>query len=240
MDNKDGNILDVSLEYGQGYAEQNIGSNVQEEINKNYDYTDLDKEIINYHIHNIIYTLNKERNIQTLKLIYKNRNDGQLKTLLDTTDSHQNDENEMEISFKDDEEIYEIIIYLRKDERLAGFSIKTNLGKIKLIGNKCNGKTIIDKNLNSHQNIIFGLGVWAGQKYGVSSIYFYYMDKRKYGIILYSGLLDLRVKLKKEPDFKKKMEEKRDSLNDQQKIILDTCQLPDVAFFSIALYIMSN
>ena len=79
----------------------------------------------------------------------------------------------------------------------------------------------------------------AGIKYGVSSIYSYYMDKKKYGIVFYTGLLQLRAKLKKNPEFKKEMEGKRASLNEKQKLILDTCDLPDTVFFSIASYIMS-
>ena len=217
-----------------------IGS-IQDEVTTNYDFADkLKEEVLDYHIHKIIYTLNENQNIQTFKMIYKNRIDGQLRALLDTIDSHKKNEKEIEIEFKDNEEIIEVFFYTTKDDRLAALSIKTNLGTVKQIGNQGNAEPIIDENLKGGENIVFGFGVNAGQKFGVSSIYCYFMDKNQYGIILYSGLLHLRAKLKINPKYKSEMETKRESLNEKQKLILDTCDLPDAAFFPIATYIMSH
>ena len=239
MDNLYNKILTATLEYGQGYDQMVVS--IKEEVTTNYDYADkLNEEVLDYHIQKIIYTLNENQNIQTLKMIYKNRIDGQLKALLDTIDSHKKDEKEIEIDFNDNEEITEVFFYLTKDNRLAALSLKTNLGKVKQIGNQGNAEAIIDENLKGGENIVFGFGVNAGQKFGVSSIYCYFMDKNKYGIILYSGLLHLRAKLKTNPQYRKIMETKRASLNEKQRLILDTCDLPDTAFFPIATYIMSH
>ena len=70
-------------------------------------------------------------------------------------------------------------------------------------------------------------------------MYCYYMDKSKFGILQYSGLLQLRAKLKVDPDYKKELEAKKDTLNEKQKLILDTCDLAETAFFPIICYIMS-
>ena len=65
------------------------------------------------------------------------------------------------------------------------------------------------------------------------------MSKRKFGIVQYTGLLQLRAKLKANEEFKKEVEANKDKLNDKQKLILETCDLPDTAFFPIISYIMS-
>lgn len=239
----------ATIEQGQGYN-QVIGG-VDEEITLNYDFTsntkeagskDSDISIFDYHIKKIIYTLNANQYIQTLKLIYKNRNDGQLKTLLDTTGSHIKEEKTYEIEFEDFEEIIEVLFYLtKKDPRLGAISIKTNLNKVKNIGSETNLDLVKDEDvLINKNNIIYGFGVHAGKAFGVSGIYCYFIDKTLYGIILYDGLLQLRSKLKKNPEFRNKMLEKRESLNEKQKLILDSCDLPDTAFFPLASYIMSQ
>ena len=230
-------LLYASLEYGQGYDKMVGGT--KEETTKNYDFSStLNEKVLDYHINKIIYTLNKSQNIQSIKTIYKNRNNGELHTLLDTVESNINNEKENEIEFEDNEEIEEVLFYITKDERLAALSIKTNL-KVNNIGDLNSGEVFKDEKLSADKNVIFGFGMNAGIKYGVSSIYLYYMNKKKYGIVLYTGLLQLRTKLKKDPKFKKEMEGKRATLNEKQKLILDTCDLPDSAFFPIASYIMS-
>ena len=241
-------LIFATIEHGQGY-DQIIGG-IEEEKTINYDFSkdtkendskDSDISIFDYHIKKIIYTLNASQYIQSLKLIYKNRNDGQLKTLLDTTGSHIKDEQSFEIQFEDFEEIIEVFFYLtKKDQRLGAISIKTNLNKVKNIGSETNLELVKDENVFNNKNIIYGFGVHAGKAFGVSGIYCYFIDKTLYGIILYDGLLQLRAKLKKNPDFRNKMIEKRESLDEKQKLILDSCDLPDTAFFPLASYIMSQ
>ena len=95
------------------------------------------------------------------------------------------------------------------------------------------------KEFEQGDKIILGFGCQANKQYGVCSIYCYYLGKRKFGIIQNSGLLQLRSKLKKNPEFKAELETKKSSLTEQQKLILDTCDLPDAAFFPFASYIMT-
>ncbi len=169
-----------------------------------------------------------------MKIIYKNRNDGHLETLLDTApEEEKNNEFELE----DNEEIKEVRIWKKKD-RLIGIDISTNKGKSKKIGYGDDESEKI-KEFVPGDKIIFGFGCHANKQYGVSSIYCYFMDKRKYGIVKNSGLIQLRAKLKKNPEFKSQIEAKISSLTPVQKLILETCDLPDTAFFPLATYIMS-
>ena len=229
-------FLDVTLEYGEGY-DQMVGGK-EDELTTNYDYYLNTKEkCMEYHIHKIIYTLNENNYIQSLQMIYKNRNDGHLEKLLDTISSHKDDEEKNEIIFEDFEEII-LVRFWVKDERLVRFSIKTNMNKIKMIGADVNDGLFKDDDIETEKKIIVGFGVHAGQKFGVSSMYCYYIDKKQFGIIEYEGLLQLRAKLKMDSKFRKEIEKK--DLNEKQKLILDTCDLPDTAFFPVAFYIMSH
>ena len=230
-------LLDVTLEYGQGSNE--MIKPKEEEITELYDFTSKLKEnVLEYKIHEIKYTLGEEQNVQTLTIIYKNRNDGHLETLLDTQKSATNAKEEI-FEFDENEEIQDIYFYITDQCKLAAFMIKTNLGKIKYIGNQDKGKLVKSRDLETGKKIVLGFGVNAGKKFGVSSMFCYYMDKSKFGILQYQGLLQLRAKLKSNPEFKTQLEAKKDSLNEKQKLILSTCDLPDAAFFPVSSYIMS-
>ena len=63
------------------------------------------KNLIDYHIHKIYYTIGKDKNIQSLKFEYMDRNTGEVKVLLDTVNSHIENENPIEITFTSLEEI---------------------------------------------------------------------------------------------------------------------------------------
>ena len=236
--------LNITLEYGQGYREMQYDEKHPELCTEIYDFTkDAGKEIFDYHLHKIIYTLNDKQQIQSLKTIYKNRNDGTLKTLLDTTNSYISTGKEEEIVFQDFEDIIQVFFYVQDDKidaRLVAICIETNLGNIKYIGNQDNGQLIRDFDLDTKENIVLGFGVNANQHYGVSSIFCYIMNKNKYGIIEYSGLLQLRAKVKKNNDFKAITNEKKASLTEKQKLLLNIVDLPDTAFFPIAGYLIAH
>ena len=72
-------LIGVTLEFGSGMNEMPLTKKDEEEPNKdiisvNYDCISSRKEeILQYHINKIIYTLNENQSIQSLKVIYKNR-----------------------------------------------------------------------------------------------------------------------------------------------------------------------
>lgn len=231
-------LLEASLEFGQG-SSQMVGA-LRDEVTTNYDISsDKSINILDYHIYKIKYCLNSSQRIQSLQLLYKNRNDGSIKMLLDTKVSHLRDEKESEIDFEDFEEIVDVFFYVGKDDRLAAICITTNKNKIKYIGNKDNGELMKEEKLMDGNKIVFGFGMHACIKFGVCSIYAYFMDKKRYGIIQYGGLLQLRAKIKTDKEYRKQLQDKRDTLDEKQKLILDTCDLPETGFFPIACYIMS-
>ena len=248
-------LVDVTLEYGQGYGDKTIEE--EDQKTKIYDCTSKVKEqILNYHLHKIVYTLNSMQYIQSLKFIYKSRNDGHLETLLDTNQDGCDSKVE-EITFKDFEEIQNIFFYvskdeklvkqnnekllnISKDERLVSICIETNQGKPKYIGSIDKTEVLKDENLDTKNKIVVGFGVNANKVYGVTSMFCYFVDKNKYGIIKYKGLLELRAKLKKNNQFKKIIDSQKEKFDEKQKLLANICNLPDIAFFPIANYVMSQ
>lgn len=232
-------LINVTLEYGQGYDEvEGKDTTLRTKI---YDVTSTVKDkILDYHLHKIVYTLNANQTIQSLKFLYKDRYNGSIKTLLDTTEGVKGNEIEEEIEFSDLEEITQVFFYVSKEERLVSICIETNHGKTKYIGDSSKGELIKDDDLDTKNNVVVGFGVNANKKFGVTSMFCYILDKNKYGIFQYSGLLQLRAKLKANKDFRANLESKKDSLNENQKLLLNTCDLADAAFFPVVSYVMSQ
>ena len=225
-------LLNATLEYGQGYSR--MVDMKEDDETKNYDCSrGLDEKLIDYHIYKIGYKLKSNEGIQCLQLIFKNRNDGKPATLLDTAPEETNKDY---FEIEDNEEIIELRIW-EKNEALTGLEISTNKGRSKKIGYGEEPTKI--KEFESGDKIIFGFGCQANQKYGISSIYSYFMNKRKFGIVNNLGLLQLRAKLKQNSEFKAQLEAKKSSLNEKQRLILEICLLPDTSFFPISSYLMS-
>ncbi len=229
------NLLEVTLEYGQGHARMVEMEKHNESETKNYDCSrTLGRNFIDYHINKICYNLKTNEFIQSLKIIFKNRNTGKLVTLLDTDPE---DKKPNEFQLEDNEEIIEVRVWEKK-ESLIGFEITTNANRSKKIGYGEDQSRKIEE-FESKDKIIFGFGCQANKQYGVCSLYCYFMNKRKFGIVQYTGLLQLRAKLKANDEFKKSVEANKANLNDKQKLILETCDLADTAFFPVISYIMS-
>ena len=244
--------LIASIEYGEGYCKM-YDPYKKEEISEYFDFTEKFEvksenekidysqiiKVLDYKLYQILYTLNDNQGIQTLEMIYKNRNDLKEETLLKTKNAPLKKDIQ-KIELNDNEEIIEVLFYVNKENRLVALSMKTSLDHYHQIGSVDKGDCKNDPKINNNRNIIFGFGGYSGDKYGVSSLYCYYMDKNKYGIVLNNGLLQLRTKLKKDNKFKEELMERRSKLSEKHQLILDVCGLPDTAFFPIASYIMSN
>jgi hypothetical protein len=231
-------LLTTTMEYGQGYLP--VVDGTDDLYTRNYDYTMAnEKDILDFRLHKIVCKLNSaSQQIQSMTLIYKNRNTGELVTMLDTMTSSNKDETEMDITFGDFEVINQVRVWV-KDDNLIGFEVKTNENNLKKFGYGNDDQLRKIDTFEGGNKVILGLGVHAGKQHGVSSIYFYYIDRVHLAAIEYSGLLQLRAKLKANPDFKKKTEDKKASLGEKDKFILDICGLPETAFFPITSYLMS-
>lgn len=231
-------LLESTMEYGQGYLP--VVDGTDDLYTRNYDYTMAnEKDILDYRLHKIVCKLNSGgQHIQSMTLIYKNRNTGELVTMLDTKTSKDQEGTEMDYTFGDFEVINQVRVWV-KDDNLIGFEIKTNENIVKKFGYGNDEQLIMIGTFEEGNRVILGLGVHAGKQHGVSSIYFYYIDRVNLAAIEYSGLLQLRAKLKANPEFKKKTEDKKSSLGEKEKFILDICGLPETAFFPITSYLMS-
>lgn len=206
---------------------------MQEECEKNK------KNLIDYHIHKIYYTIGKDKNIQSLKFEYMDRNTGEVKVLLDTVNSHIENENPIEITFTSLEEIKLIRFWVNNDDSLCGFSIETTDNQIKKIGFGEDTELIKDFNLEGGSCRILGFACHSNKERGITGMFCYYMPIKKYGLVVYGGILRLRAKIKKDSKFRDELMAKKDTLPENEKLILGVCDLPDTAFFPAALYLMS-
>ena len=242
-------LFGVTLLYGQGYREEYINKkdieNNKEKYSQSYDSIETKgKKILEYHINKIIYTISPSQTIQTLKVLYQNRNNGQIEVLLDTKVSYTEQNNDKDklssIEFDDHEEIVDMYFYVKDSNNLVSICITTNLGISKYIGNKDLGTLIKDRELEKKDKVIVGFYVEASKVEGVTGMYCYYVPKIKFGFYKYYGLFLLRAKIKCDKEFKKKMEEKKKSFNAKNSLILAFSDFPDTVFTKVASYILDN
>lgn len=242
-------LIGVTLLYGQGYKEEEI-SKLNTEKNKekyshSYDSVAAKGEkILEYHIKKIIYTISPSQSIQTLKVIYQNRNNGQLELLLDTKVSYTEQDYDKDklssIEFEDNEEIVDIFFYVKDSNNLVSICITTSFGTSKYIGNQDLGTLVKDRDLEKKDKVIVGFYVEASKLEGVTGMYCYYVPKVKYGFYKYYGLFLLRAKIKCDKEFKKKMEEKKESFDAKQSLILAFSDFPDTVFTKVASFLLGN
>lgn len=205
-----------------------------------YDYKPRGKYFLNYTLKKFCYQLRKDRKgIQNIKMIYLNP-DGKEEEILETSDGKLRDYPE-KIEFEEGEAIESIIVYLKK-EALCGLDITTNRRKGIVIGNNQvdrNEDTRRVMEENHYENkVMIGLGCTANAELGVTSIFFYFVDKKTYSICQTYGLRQLRAKIKSNEEYKKEIEDLRPKLNNEQKLLSDVAALPDAVFFSVLKYVM--
>ncbi len=157
---------------------------------------------------------------------------------MDTSEGKLHEFSEI-IEFEDGEIIESVIIYLKK-EVLCGFDITTNN-----ITNENHQRSILigDRSEDVYRvpadnKVVIGIGCCANEQYGVSSIFFHRVDKLTFSISQTYGLRQLRAKIKKNPEFNEELEVLKSCLNAEQKLLCETCSLPDAVFFSVLKYVM--
>ena len=184
----------------------------------------LEKNIFKYKIAKIIYTLNSNC-IQSLQIIYKNRNDGSLITV-ENDDCIIENKKKYIIKFPDCLEIKLLGVEKEKD---IGFTIQCG-NEIYDIGYIQNSES--NQNQKYNNQILLGIGMKACPSFGISNLNFKLSDSSKFAIQFYDGFLQLRAKLKN-PVFKKKIFKNFNSFNEKQKLIVTICNLPDLLFYSV-------
>ena len=184
----------------------------------------------------------ERKGIKYLKMIYLNT-DGKEEVLLDTSEGKMK-ENFETIEFADGEIIEEVIVY-EGYKGLCGFSIttnridkKTNKENYKLIGvNSENSTKILGKD---NDQVAIGIGCYANETFGVTGIYFYFVNKITYSIYQTYGMRQLRAKLKAKCDekFAQYLEKLKPKLNEEEKLVYDICNSAETVFFPVLKYLM--
>jgi len=242
-------LIGITLLYGQGYREEQISKKdfekMRDQYSQSYDSLETKGEkILEYHIKKIIYTISPSQSIQTLKVIYQNRNNGQLEELLDTKASYTEQNNDKDklsyIEFEDNEEIVDMFFYVKDSNNLVSICITTSFGTSKYIGNQDLGTLVKDRDLEKKDKVIVGFYVEASKLEGVTGMYCYYVPKIKFGFYKYYGLFLLRAKIKCDKEFKKKTEEKKESFDEKNSLILALSDLPDTVFTKVASFIIES
>ena len=242
-------LIGITLLYGQGYREEQISKKDFEKMRDKYSqsYDSLEtkgEKILEYHIKKIIYTISPSQSIQTLKVIYQNRNNGQLEELLDTkvsyTEQNKDKDKLSYIEFEDNEEIVDMFFYVKDSNNLVSICITTSFGTSKYIGNQDLGTLVKDRDLEKKDKVIVGFYVEASKLEGVTGMYCYYVPKIKFGFYKYYGLFLLRAKIKCDKEFKKKTEEKKESFDEKNSLILALSDLPDTVFTKVASFIIES
>ena len=242
--NQNGTIfIEESLVYGDSYFRNEDIFNKKDETTLEYNVCQKIKEekILNYKIHKIICKYVSNKYIASLKLIYKDRNNGEEITLLETPSEGDNLIEPDPFEFYETEEIISIRVWVEDNKRLIGFEIETNKGRINKFGcgendtlikiddfereDKDNKKIIKDK-------IVIGFGVNACAKSGVTGLYCYYISKTLYALALGSGILYLRNKIKN-GNMKVNISKEE---NEQMYALQKTCNSSNVIFFEIVKY----
>ena len=208
-----------------------------------FDYKPRGKKFLTYSLKRFCYelkTVEKDKDvsvvgIKNIKLVYLSI-DGKEETLLDTSEGKLEKYPEI-IEFEDGEVITEVIAYLKNDF-LCGLYITTNKKAPIPIGDtSTEARRVLEEN-GYKDKVFIGLGCTHDKKDGVTSIYFYVVDKMTFSIYQTIGIRQLRAKIKKNEEFKNGLGALRTQLNKEQKLLSDVAKLPDAVFFSILKYVM--
>lgn len=194
----------------------------------------LGEYLLNFKLEKIrcIYKINV--GISEMEIFYKDRINNKLVKTIDTKTKISENEEEQEFILESNEMINEVTIW--KEEALRGFEVKTNKGKIMQFG-WCEGQKIELDEFDKGNNYVVGFFCGYHKKDGVISIGFYYVDKRSFYLFLNLGIFLLRIRLSKNDEFKKKINENINKLSNSDKVLFKACCLPSNQFFAIFKYI---
>ena len=193
----------------------------------------LDKYILNFKLYRIRCWSVVNVGISGLEIYYKDRITSKEVKTIDAKKKEGGDEEEQEFILESNEMINQAIIW--KNDALLGFEIKTNKGREQKFGWCGEGKDVKFDEFDGN-NYICGFFCGFHKKDGVISLGFYYINKRNFYLLLYFGIIYLRIKLRKE-EFKNKIDEKVNQMSYSDKTLYKTCALPNNQFHEIFKYI---
>ena len=190
--------------------------------------------LISYRIHRIRCWQNKQLGIIGIQLYYKDRDTNE--EIISINKVKNADSTLIEFNLYPLEYITGLTIY--KTDLLNGFSIITNKKREKLFGYDIGEQIIPESFEEEGKNVILGFFFTFEQNLVISSIGCYYLNRIFFSLILYSGILYLRIKLKDE-GFRKEIENKLDKLEKPYIALYKICLLPNIQFYGVLKYTLS-
>ena len=174
------------------------------------------------------------KGILGIKLTYKCRENNEEYSTINIK-TNDTDIIDQEFIFEPQENITNIILW--KKEKFQGFEITTNKKRIKRFGLDKDDKILLNE-FSSGNNIALGFYLKFDKNNGVTAMGFYYIEKKKYKIFLYSYLLWLRVKLKNKK-YLDYIEDNISKLDYESKAVYKTCLLSKNNFMGIMKYLIN-
>lgn len=190
--------------------------------------------LICYRIHKIRCWQNKQLGIIGVQLYYKDRDTNE--EIISMNKIKNTESTLVEFILDPLEFITGITIY--KTDLLNGFCIITNKKREKLFGYDYGDKIIPESFEEDGKNVILGFCFTFESNLVISSIGCYYLNRIFFSLILYSGILYLRIKLKDEK-FKNEIEKKLNDLDKSYIALYKICLLPNIQFYGILKYTLS-
>lgn len=186
--------------------------------------------LITYRLHKIRCWIETNTGIVGIQLTYKDRETNEEIVSIDVHKSGDYTVQEFTL------DPLEFIIQskLWKKDAVIGFEVTTNKKRSQRFGYD-NGEMIIPEGLDSIQNLVMGFYFTYEYNKGITSMGYYYLNRKNFSLVLYSGLLYLRIILK-DKNFKENIKKKLDTLTFEEKALYLTCTLPDNTFFGIVKY----
>jgi hypothetical protein len=201
---------------------------------KRFDIQDiLGNKLLEHRLTKIKCFLKPNKSIYGIQFIYRNINDCAETAFIDfKTQDNDLIEQEMDLN---NEDIVDLRVWVDQEVKLIGFEVKTSKNRIQKFGYGDDTQLIKISDFENLDQIIVGFGCCADDTDGITSIYAYYISKKKYISIIYSRIFALRIK-NKDPQYKEKVENKLKKMDEKYKILYRICKLPDNQFFSIIKY----
>ena len=191
--------------------------------------------LIGYRLHKIKCWSENEKGIIGIQLCYKDRETNE--EIISINQNRPDDSNFQEFILDPLELITELSVW--KNTALNGFEICTNKNRIKRFGFDDGEKIITEEFKEKNINIILGFFfTYEPINKKISSMGCYYLNRKYFSIILYSGILYLRIKLKDEK-YKNEIKNRLKDMDISDRALYYTCLLPSNQFFVILKYTLS-
>ena len=205
------------------------------ESSKRYDmYEILGEKLLDYRLTNITCFSKSNKSIYGIQFTYRNINDCKETTFIDVK-SNEPDLIKQEMALNN-EDIISLNSWITNDDiNLIGFEITTNKKRSYKFGYGNDEEYYKVPDFEDLDNILIGFGCYADERDGITGLYGYFINRKKYISIIYEGIFSFRIALKN-LQFKEKTEKNLAKMNEKNKILYKICLLPDNEFFSIIKY----